>query len=173
MKRKYDLCFFIFGVVLTVTGLILLQNHNASAASQSYSEDYTVTKWRNFDFYDKTLSLPPGSPGKTVSVSIGPSQWNVTGTIGSTTYSEVWNATSWKDNASIPYMTMPNNSSSFSDSDTYSPGACISTGGYFCVKASGLYGAILTVFPSGSADKTALTSSLPEKWHVTGTINTP
>jgi len=161
MKKRFDLLYFCFGIVLAATGVLLWQNCVADAASQSYSETYTVTKWRNLVW---TVQ------GRQINVSVGPAQWNVSGTIGSTTYSEVWNATSWKDNTNV--MDAINGQVSFNYSTIYEAGGCF-LANTNCVRTSGLYGAAIAATGSDVYAHNASPSSIPEKWGVTGTINTP
>ncbi|MDP3012671.1 MAG: hypothetical protein Q8M92_00420, partial [Candidatus Subteraquimicrobiales bacterium] len=122
---------------------------------------YSVAKWRNLIW---TVS------GRQINVSVGPSQWNVSGTIGSTTYSETWNATSWKDNTNV--MNANNGQISFNYSNNYEAGGCFLSNTN-CVRTNGLYGAAITTTGSDVYAHNASPSSIPEKWEVTGTINTP
>lgn len=148
-----------------VSGYLLISNHQAKAASQSYTEQYTVSKWRNCDrwptynddrwptYNDQTKGL--GSSDREYQ-SIGPAEWNVTGKIGDTTFSEVWVGGDWKEiNSRPPYSTSCSNGA-------YATGSAHWDTGFY---TTGMYG--MTSFAYG------IFSSMPGKWDITGTITTP
>ena len=137
--------------VFAVSGYLLISNHQAKAASQSYTEQYTVSKWRNCDRWPTGL----GSSDREYQ-TIGPAEWNVTGKIGDTTFSEVWVGGDWKEiNSRPPYSTSCSNGA-------YATGSAPWDTGYY---TTGMYG--MTSFAYG------IFSSMPGKWDITGTITTP
>ena len=170
MKIKYDLWLFVLGIFMASLGFVLVQNHISRAAGQTYSESYSVSKWHNM----KLGSAPPYSNNY---VSFGPAEWTVSGNVGSTSYSETWSASDWKDesctvgkgisgrcNSTISYGTSDN-------STYYSGGGTLQTN--TAAARIGMY-SIIGLYPDSGSDYYLETfSSVPSKWNVSGTINTP
>ncbi len=166
MKIKYDLWLFVFGVAMVALGVVLWQGHISEAASQTYSENYTVSKWRN---------LKDTKVATATEYSVGASEWTVTGSVGTTSYSETWKATNWKDQIVTTDSYASSSIMSFIDSATYKTdvnmAGCNHAETLACqTRGNGDYGVLLWDVPGktlGSA------KSIPWKWEVTGTVNTP
>jgi len=140
-------------------GYLLISNQGAEAATQSYTETYTVTKWlncgREFEF---------NSPYQRIT-SVGPAEWAVSGRVGSTTFSETWVASNWKQTGVFLY-TDPSSSNSYKCAvGSFNAG---SLQPYTDVYSPGMYG-IINIFDSQHLGGTML----PGTWTITGSITTP
>lgn len=166
MKNRTDLCLFVIGIVMVATGAIMWQGNQARAATQNYNETYTVAKWHNLN-----LNSAGGSTPDRI-LSLGPAEWSVTGSVGTTSYSETWKVKSWKDSChnytGAGFTCSP--SVTFSDSNTYGSqkGYLLEHQDWGAAIHSGMYSALTN--ESSSRFVYASIFSLPASWEVTGTI---
>jgi len=169
MKKYNDLFCFCVGVILAAAGVIVWQSRPASAATQSYNETYTVSKWRNLN-----LSSTGGSTADKI-LSLGPAEWTVSGSLGSTAYAETWKVKTWRNLCQVysgsAFTCSP--STTFTDSETYNTqkGYLLNHQDWGAAIRSGVYTALIN--DSNTRLPYATVSSLPTVWEVTGTINTP
>lgn len=148
---SYNFAVLFASLAFVTAGLLIYSSHKAEAATQSYSETYNVTKWMNCSMY-------LGTAWKT---SVGPAEWAVSGSVGSTTFTETWVASDWKRTGLAK------------GSSTSYP--CVAEGSFLAGMNttffnSGMYG---ITFTSNAHGVSTGGSILPGKWTITGRINTP
>lgn len=144
---SYNFAVMFASLSFFIAGYLIYSSRSAEAATQSYTETYTVTKWMNCSYR-----------GLGQKFSIGPAEWAVSGRIGTTNFSETWTASNWsRVNLS---------SSEFPCSAESSLGTVPTHSSY----PSGLYGITFTANSHGVSTGGL---NVPGKWTITGSITTP
>lgn len=164
MKKHFVI--FGIGVVMIVTAALSLMTQQTKAAT-NYSATWTIGGWRN-------VAVPVVG-----TVSLGPSTWNVSGSVGGVQYTEQWTANEFEDFRTNQALFGGSScgSATFSNSSTAIPSSIV-PGGAGATTATGRYGLYgggmnrsngsgVLVFSDGGC----VFSSIPSKWTVTGTIN--
>lgn len=159
MKKHFVI--FGIGVVMIVTATLTLLKQETRAAT-NYTSTWTVDAWRN-------VSNPINVPSLGYNLSLGPARWKVTGQVGSTSFSETWEATLWKDTVSIGLVQSGAVSLRCVDIASLTTGSLTEASTNAVFRVAGYGGEV--VLPSGRGTALCAFSSIPTSWTVTGTIN--
>ncbi|MBI4185424.1 hypothetical protein HY524_00025 [Candidatus Berkelbacteria bacterium] len=172
----------LLAVVIFMAGGALATIPKAYAGQTTYSETWTASKFR--------AVLAGGIGNVYTNLIIGPSEWTVSGTQGSTSWSETWAVSSWSETGALQCSDwICSFGVGFTEvSQWQTPKTVTQTSGSsptntetITTAPSGLYGWVTTsqfssYSPSvGSGGGTSVESgaSWPRVWTVTGTITTP
>lgn len=168
--------FYTLGLLSLALSMAVLSSGYASAATTNYSQTMTATKWRNAQLSLYTTYPVTPVTKKSGWVALGPAEWTVAGTYGSSSYTEKWTVAEadW-DNivwlaSGFPEITLTGEYATSSTKPTSSL-VSVSYASDFAqlLYPAGLYGANT----NGSSNNTRSLRSMPTKWTITGTITTP
>jgi hypothetical protein len=134
----------------TAASIPTIWHVTGSSATQTWTEDWTITSWRNLSRV--------GLNGQKVYVSLGPASWQVTGNLNGT-----WQVTGWAD-ISIVGEGTPYYNGGFLG--LYDDLGLVSGIPQNPLGVTGLYGSYFADIADASYRPTA--ASIPTKWHVTG-----
>jgi hypothetical protein len=159
VKKEKLLIIFSVSLFLIALGILGLTYSSKTKAADSFTENWTVTQYRNY---------------KGANLSLGPAVWQVVSTMGSSQYNITYTADGWNDggfaanNSGFSYIndssaTVINTTGTFENSPTYYAPSLSSR-----KTLEGLYGGFLA-----SGGSYTHFFSYPKHWTVTGTPVTP
>lgn len=167
---SYNFALLFASCAFFTAGYLLITNQKAEAATQSYSETYTVSKWRNCTIGWKYSGVFTGER-IAVDQSIGPAQWKITGDIGTTHFEETWDANDWYQTYShSPYFGV--NYRCYNGD--FNAGGQTTGYPFPEITVTGMYGMVSQQTKTGGwGTGSSGMLSMPKKWTITGTITTP
>lgn len=175
------------GAALIVFGGALTTIPRALAGQTSYTETWTAAKFR-------TIRVGQNYSGGFGELAIGPSEWAVTGSQGSTSWQESWRVAKWSSECDSLFWICIGNRPLFAGSYYYGESTTPNVAPVNGIAAGAQYGNITTWAPSGlygwikvaksqqasqqgggyvfsQATDVAGGASWPLSWTVTGTIS--